>query len=44
MAKATARGSVQEGDVPPPVQSAEAKTILLFCEMHRRLKRTTLKH
>ena len=40
----TARGSVRERDVPPPAQSAEAKTILPLCEMHGRLKRSTLQH
>ena len=35
---------MRERDVPPPAQSEEAKTILLFCEMHGRLKRSTFQH
>ena len=30
--------------MPPLAQIVEAKTIFLFCEMHGRLKRSTLQH
>ena len=35
---------MRERDVPPPAQSAEVKAIVLFCEMHGRLKWSTLQH
>jgi hypothetical protein len=41
--KATVRGRVQEGDVPPPAQSAKLK-LPAFYKVNGRLKRGPLQH